>query len=1098
MAIVRALLVASLLTPAAADEFAATEFFEREIRPLLVSKCGGCHGGEKAKSRFRVDSRAAILRGGERGPAIVPGDSAASRLVQAVARTGDPKMPPDRALGEREVRALARWIEAGAPWPASVEGTEKPAASEKHWAFEPVRAPTIPRVGGDAPTRNPIDAFVRARLEGEGLEASPEADRRTLIRRLSFALRGLPPSVEEVREFLRDPRLDAYERLVDSFLDSPRYGERWARHWLDVARYSDTKGYVYAREERTWIHAWTYRDWVVRALNEDLPYDRFLRLQIAADQIEDRRPEDLAAMGFLTLGRRFLGVAREIIDDRIDVVTRGTLGLTVSCARCHDHKYDPIATADYYSLYGVFDSSSERVERLPGGASDAAFESELAKRQEKLATQLAAFRLEASDRARRRIGDYLKAQTRLGEFPADGFDQIFQPDDLLPAFVRRWEEFLRRAREERDPIFVPWHAYASLPQESFAKLTAEVTRALQSGERGDVHPLIGEAFREPPKSFDDVIDRYARVLTAADERWKAARRSADASTSSVSRGSLDDATDALRRVLYGENAPCEVPDEAIVDCENFFDSGRVGELWKLQGEVDRWIINARGAAPFTTVLRDRSVPARPRIFRRGNPIDKGEEVPRRFLPVIAETSEPFRKGSGRLELAEAIASPSNPLTARVIVNRVWMHHFGRGFVATPSDFGRRAAPPSHPELLDWLAARFVTDGWSLKKLHRTIVLSATFRQASTGPSDPRAKAAAEASDPDNRLLWRMTPRRLTFEEFRDAMLAVASDLEPAMGGKPFDLFGEPFGRRRTLYAKVDRQFLPAALRTFDFANPDLHIPARRETTVPQQALFFLNHPLVLDRALALARYGESAKAREIGIRALFARAFQREPDAAELREGAELIESARPVDAAPATARDWQYGFGLFDEKAKRVANFAPLPHFTGEAWQGGARWPDPKLGWVQLTATGGHPGNDKEHASIRRWTAPRAMAVRIESRLAHEPKEGDGISARIVSSRSGLLARKEIHRNASSVSVGEVEVIAGETIDFVVDIGGTLSHDQYSWEIDIRDASLRAHEASVAWNSRTDFTPDSKRRLGGWAQLAQILLSTNEFLFID
>ncbi|MBL8850023.1 MAG: DUF1549 domain-containing protein, partial [Planctomycetaceae bacterium] len=355
----------SVLRSTAADDD-RERFFESEIRPILAEHCIRCHGPDDQSGMLRLDSVSGLKAGGERGAVLNPDVPSASLILQAVRREGELEMPPDEPLSEPQVAALTRWVETGAFWPDSQPtlAAQSAVKGADHWAFQPVVDPPIP-VGVDSGrVRTPVDAFVLATLSASGLLPSPEADRRTLIRRVSYALTGLPPTAEEVARFVDDARPQAYEELVERLLASPQYGEQWARHWLDVARYSDTKGYVYAREERFWVHAWAYRDWIVRAFNEDLPYDRFLLLQIAADQVPDRRQEDLAAMGFITIGRRFLGVERDIIDDRIDVVTRGTMGLTVACARCHDHKYDPIPTADYYSLYGVFDSSREEYVRL--------------------------------------------------------------------------------------------------------------------------------------------------------------------------------------------------------------------------------------------------------------------------------------------------------------------------------------------------------------------------------------------------------------------------------------------------------------------------------------------------------------------------------------------------------------------------------------------------------------------------------------------------------------------------------------------------------------------------------------------------------------
>jgi hypothetical protein len=982
------------------------------------------------------------------------------------------------------------------------DGRSISAAASDHWAFQPLVNPVPPDVNRPAWIRNPIDAFVLARLDEAGLKSAPEADRRTLIRRASYALTGLPPSPEAVEAFVDDPNPRAYEKLVDRLLDSPRYGEQLGRRWLDVARYSDTKGYVYGREERFWTHAWAYRDWVVRTLNEDMPYDRFLRLQLAADQIADRREGDLAAMGFLTLGRRFLGVQRDIIDDRIDVVTRGTMALTVSCARCHDHKYDPIPTADYYSLYGVFESSAERLSALGDKAvGGEAFQTELSKRWEKLRETMAQRRSESSARVRANIAGYLKAQTELDKYPADGFDQIFAKTDLLPSFVRRWESYLREAERRKDPIFVPWHAFAKLPAASFSERARDETSKLNEAGNGAIHPLVAAAFATPPASFQDVIDRYGKLLTEIDSKWAAALKAAVEKKVDSPAGLVDPVEETLRRVLYGADAPCEVPDLPVVHNETFFASGETTELWKLQGEVDRWIVRSKAHAPFALAMVDRPDPADARVMIRGNPLKRGEKAPRRFLSALAgEKPQLFKQGSGRLELANAIVDPANPLTARVIVNRIWAHHFGRGLVPTPSDFGLRSETPSHPRLLDWLTSEFITGGWSLKKLHRRIVLSATFRQSSARPVDAAFRMRVMENDPDNRLLWRMEPRRLTYEEFRDSMLAATDDLNLRAGGKPVDLFAKPFPDRRTIYGLVDRQFLPGTLRIFDFANPDLHIPQRPETTVPQQALFFMNHPLVIERATALAAASDNSADPEARIRMLFRRALQRDPDPTEVAEARAFVKSIAGPAAQPPppnTSVDWQYGYGKVDETAGGVSGFKKLPYFSGEAWTGGPKWPDAKLGWVQLTAAGGHPGNTRSVASVRRWTAPRAMTIALRSRLIHEPAAGDGIRAFIISSRAGVLKTVKIHRKTVDLDVEALPVVAGETIDFVVDIDTVLNSDQYLWSATLAEKAGSGNAATV-WSSQKDFVRLEAPNLTAWEQLAQTLLCSNEFMFVD
>jgi hypothetical protein len=1084
----------SLARPSTDD----AESFEREIRPLLAENCRGCHGAGKQRGGLRVDSLRALTEGGASGPAIVPGRPDESLLIEAVRQRGELRMPPGRTLRAEQVDALERWIAAGAPWPAEAPVADRgDDARRRHWAFQPVVAPAPPPVRGGDWCRTPIDSFILARLEAAGLAPAPPADRRTLIRRASYDLTGLPPSPEEVDAFVADPDPDAFARLVDRLLASPQHGEHWARHWLDVARYSDTKGYVYAREERFFVQAPAYRDWVVRAFNDDLPYDRFLLLQLAADRVAPGDRSALAAMGFLTIGRRFLGVTHDIIDDRIDVVTRGTMGLTVACARCHDHKFDPIPTRDYYSLYGVFRNCTERLEPLgEPDERDRAFRAELDKRREALRADLATSRADAARRVRDRVADYLMAQRELSAFPQEGFDIILAKTDLIPAFVRRWTAYLDDAAKADDPIFRPWRRFAELRDDEFAGRAAAVTRDLQSTGAPPLNPLVSRAFAEPPATIREVADRYGELLAEVDRQVQERGKAAGTDPSATS---LPDAgAEALRQVLHGPRSPCVVPDEAIVGIELFFDTQTVERLWKLQGELDRWLIRSPSAPPYAVALADRAEIREPRVFRRGTPANPGDEVPRHFLTVVAGPDpEPFTIGSGRLELARAIADPANPLTARVWVNRVWMHHFGTGLVTTPSDFGLRAEPPSHPELLDWLADRLVKEGWSTKALHRMILLSAAWQQQSAPPGDAREREQALRIDPANRLLWRMNPHRLTFEEARDTLLAASGELDRRVGGKATDLF--PAGGtnvRRTLYGLVDRQFLPGVLRVFDFANPDLHIPSRTETTVPQQALFALNHPFFAGRAKVLAALVRGAGP-EDAVRRLYRAAYQRPPTEPQLRAAlaflGEATEEPEPTPSPESLA--WSYGFGAVEPDADRVSDFHPLPHFNGSAWGGGPQWPDPELGWVRLDARGGHPGNDLRHAAIRRWTAPRKMTVAIRSTATHEVAAGDGIRCRVVSSRRGVLKSAAVHDAKVELDAGPVEVEAGDTVDFVVDIREVLNSDQYLWPAEIREIGPGS---TASWDSARDFAGPPAPRLSPLEQLAQVLLMANEFAFVD
>jgi mono/diheme cytochrome c family protein len=724
------------------------EFFETKVRPILAEHCFKCHGPEKHKGDLRLDSREAMLKGNESGGVIVPGQPEKSRLVEAVRHEGDIKMPPAPGdkLPAEAIENLVAWIKLGAPWPKSASVANEALSersSKKHWAFTPVRTPAMPAVRQQERVQTPVDAFVLVELEKRGLTLAQPADRRTLIRRVTFDLTGLPPTAEEIEAFEADLAPDAFGKVVDRLLTSPHYGERWARYWLDVARYADTKGYVFT-EERRFAYAYTYRDYVIKAFNDDLPYDRFVMEQLAADRLfaeakaDGKEPDvkSLAAMGFLTLGRRFLNNQQDIIDDRIDVTARGLLGLTVGCARCHDHKFDPIPTKDYYSLYGVFNSSQE-------------------------------------------------------------------PKEL---------------------------------------------------------PLIGAV--EQSKEYA-VFEAELKVREKAVAEYQETNKA-----------------------------------ELAANNRKFRD-----ELKALQKKVDGWKASSPGAPARAMVLEDLAKPREPHVFVRGNPGNAGPKVPRQFLAVLSsEKRLPFRQGSGRLELAQAIASRDNPLTARVLVNRVWLHLFGRGLVTTPSDFGLRSDPPSHPELLDFLAARFMEQGWSIKKLHKLILLSSAYQQSSTAEPD------AVTSDPENRLLSHMSRRRLDFEAMRDSLLFVAGRLDQKMGGPPVEMFDDAGkSNRRAIYGFIDRQNLPGLLRNFDFANPDSSSPQRIQTTVPQQGLFLLNSPFAIEQARNVAVRAEelAGEGRGAKIVSIYRLILGRSPTEVEIALGEHFLD----VGGTPANANGltvWQ------------------------------------------------------------------------------------------------------------------------------------------------------------------------------------------------
>ncbi len=505
------------------------------------------------------------------------------------------KMPPDVALTAVNVSRLERWIEMGAPWPKQLSAKDmdkRRSAADSHWAFQPLKSSALPDVQDHTWSADYIDQYVLANLEQHGLHPNTSASRHNLLRKLSFDLIGLPPTADELQAFAQDARPDAVQRVIDRLMASPKFGEHWGRHWLDVARYSDTKGYVYGREERFFVHAPLYRDWVVQALNADMPYDQFTKLQVAADQLAPDNTEAQAAMGFLTVGRRFLGVTHDIIDDRIDVVSRGLLGLTVGCARCHDHKFDPIPTADYYSLYGVFQNSIERKVRIPDQRSTdelKAFEDEYVKRQQKYQEQLAAEKKIANERTLARLADYLMAQLELEKYPAEGFDVLIQKEDLVPAQLRRFQAYFIDAQLRREPIFEAWRRFAALKPDEFAAKAGDVCAELQQLPANELNPLVAKLFRQPPTSLAQVAQHYGELL---------GKLELVVCDNEVER----QAHAQLKQFVQADSSPCRVPDEDIVSTEQFFETRVCEALWKLQGEVDRWIIQSPAAPGFANRL----------------------------------------------------------------------------------------------------------------------------------------------------------------------------------------------------------------------------------------------------------------------------------------------------------------------------------------------------------------------------------------------------------------------------------------------------------------------------------------------------------------
>ena len=926
MLLAMTLLLSSFGEPLFAADAAPTdepgaEFFERKVRPLLVQHCFSCHARGQKKGGLSLANRAGLLAGGESGAVVALGKPAESSLIAAVEQTGDVQMPPNGKLSKEETTVLRKWVELGAPWPESAtkDGGGIRAAGtvtdedRQFWSFRPVRTTEPPTVKDAAWPRRAMDHFVLAQLEAAGLKPVAEADRRTLIRRATFDLIGLPPTVEEVEAFVADQHPQAYERLIDHLLQSPHYGERWARHWLDVARYAEDQAHTFAA--RMYPSGFRYRDWVVSSFNNDLPYDRFIVEQIAGDLLpsteENERLKRLPALGYFALGPVYYADAgcagkaqADEIDDRIDTLTRGFLGLTVSCARCHDHKFDPIPTQDYYALAGIFASSQYREAPL---APD-----DVVKQYDERAKALKDFEKKLADSQTaeaRKFGESLapqvakyvvgswKLQNRRKKENKFAIAKVAEELGLNEFILERWMQFLTTDTVRQKTYLVALKQ--AVEGQDAATDLADDAAALAVVEKAGV--TLQEQFVAALRTRDEQEAEYARKVAEAPEAEK----------TKVAKPKLEQAlADLLKDLLTDNKAPLLIPKERF---EKLLPDASKALLAEMQKEQERLKKEMGDKYPVAHSLTENK-PTNLKVHLRGNHKELGDEVPRRFLAILSPNeAAPFREGSGRLELAKAIADPANPLTARVMVNRVWQNHFGRGLVGTPSNFGLLGERPTHPELLDYLATQFMTSGWSIKQLHREIMLSATYRLASNSegetrragegkkvsavpsPSFPVSPSPNLLSDPDNRLLWRQNRRRLDIESWRDSVLAICGNLDRTQGGPSVNL-NDGNNRRRTLYAAVSRHDLNATLRLFDFPDPNLTSEKRVVTTVPMQQLFVLNSDFMVRQAKSLVGRLNAEKLTEEGsrIELAYRLLFQRSPNESEKTLGLSFLTATLP------------------------------------------------------------------------------------------------------------------------------------------------------------------------------------------------------------
>ncbi|CAN5276804.1 DUF1549 domain-containing protein [soil metagenome] len=846
----------------AADVPGTVEFFESKIRPVLVEQCYKCHSeasvkAGKLRGGLKLDTRADWQKGGDSGPAVVAGKPAESALLKSLKYDGDVQMPPSGKLSAAVIADFEKWIKDGAVDPRNGEALMKTGIDfEKgrlFWSLQSPKSQAVPKLTG---VGNAIDAFIQVKWNEKSLFPSPVADKRTLIRRFSFDLTGLPPTPGEMDAFVNDSSAEATAKLIDRLLASPAYGDRWGRYWLDVARYAEDQAHTFGTKPKS--NAYMYRDWVIKAFNDDMPYDRFVRLQLAGDLMSDADPlfTKLAGLGLMGLGAEYYkNTAREQaiaeeLDDRVDTLTRGFLGLTVACARCHDHKFDPIPTQDYYAIAGIFNGTNLTTMPLVPPAEVKAFDTakQVVKTTEERADAFLTDTGKIAVKSATAISAKYLVTAREIAISKSSTGERAKQKGLDRYFLERWVKFLDPSNAAKAPAaFKNWFALKADAEASEVESAAESIQA----------QLI--AIQIP----DAALAKKNK------------------------KNGSDPAGDAMAKAMFQNgNAPLFITPADVE--KQFLDNDAKQKLAVMRTEIE----TAKKAVP-PTPLAAHVLTGNGRgmnVYIRGNPATKGEAVPKGFLRIL---SGPDKRPADytRLDLANTIASPENPLTNRVIVNRVWAWHFGRGLVNTPSNFGALGERPSHPELLDYLTVEFVKNGSSLKWLHRKILASKTYQLAISD------NAANDSKDAANQFLWRGSRKRLDIEAWRDSLLMVSGSLDTKPGGPAFDL-KDASATRRTVYARVSRHELDGLLRIFDFPDANVTADKRNVTTVPQQQLFALNSEFMVNQAKAFAaRVGKLGSTDTDRITAAYRCAYNRLPGPREIEIAENFLKlSVKPGD----------------------------------------------------------------------------------------------------------------------------------------------------------------------------------------------------------
>lgn len=912
--------------------------------------------------------------------------------------------------------------------------------AEDHWAYRP---PVDSKPPGD-PALHPVDAFLADAWQKAGLKPTKVAAPRRWIERAAYTLTGLPPSKEQIERIEKNPDDATWKALIEELMASPAYGERWARHWMDVARYADTQGYNFDRDNR-YPFAYTYRDWLIKSFNSDMPYAQFVKLQIAADLMVDKPDHpDLAALGFLTVGPRAGQI--EMIDDRVDVITRGFLSSTVSCARCHDHKTDPISTEDFYSLYSILENATEPGDKPVIGkpADEVAYQ----EYSEKLS------KMQEEDRAARQAI----------------VDQLHQPESLAVYLELAW-----MASHEK------WND-GKTSGESFKR-----GRYRLKGVNRWKSFLERTAWNDKPSAR---LSQWHKEMTGADEAGRQALCLALANE-------WAQATEGeLAKFKTDARCPLSLKPEQI---DGIMDQKDGDERRKRDSQMTKLNIEHPGAAPRAMSVSDKPKWGPAQVYIRGNPGSRSEPFEREWLSFLGGGKFPEGK-SPRLSLAEKIADPANPMTSRVIVNRIWGWHFGEA-LADAADFGPQQAEPVLRPLLDWLAHRFDEKGGSIKEMHRLLLTSQSFRL------EPEGAIENNSIDEANTLFWKWNRHRVDFESMRDRLLASSGALNTGViGGRSVVLDTDKADSRRSLYAFVDRYALPGTFVSFDLPHPDHHAPRRSETTVPQQALYFLNGPLVTRQAEKMVSGPEFKQQQDMAskVRWIYNRIFKRDPSNAEVNDAVDWVNSTSPEDYLPRLGGVWEIRHTQ-DTDSFPLGELLPFPLYENKVWKTGSELSKAPIPYLSAGPTSGHPA--KGHVLVIRWKATGSGQVKMTGKLGrgNKPDQGAPLTYHLIGNDTERLGEGKIMPGLRDQNLESawMDVKAGDTVDFAIAAPEGSHFGGTSWDIQMlgreKPESPAIEVANLAKQFPTSTTPppaivpDSP-----WADLVQMLWSSNEFHFID